>query len=63
LTGRGRVVMRAKHEIETTATGRQQLIFTEIPYMVNKHGRWLVGLTGILGAAAFGILTLVHYFM
>ena len=37
LTGRGRVVMRAKHEIETTATGRQQLIFTEIPYMVNKQ--------------------------
>ena len=37
LTGRGRVVMRAKHEIETTSTGRQQLIFTEIPYMVNKQ--------------------------
>ncbi len=37
LTGRGRVVMRARHEVETTATGRQQLIFTEIPYMVNKQ--------------------------
>uniref|UniRef100_UPI004056DE57 DNA gyrase subunit A n=1 Tax=Alistipes sp. TaxID=1872444 RepID=UPI004056DE57 len=37
LTGRGRVVMRARHDIETTATGRQQLIFTEIPYMVNKQ--------------------------
>ena len=37
LTGRGRVVMRARHEIETTHTGRQQLIFTEIPYMVNKQ--------------------------
>ena len=30
LTGRGRVVMRARHDIETTSTGRQQLIFTEI---------------------------------
>ena len=37
LTGRGRVVMRARHDIETTSTGRQQLIFTEIPYMVNKQ--------------------------
>ena len=37
LTGRGRVVIRARHDIETSATGRQQLIFTEIPYMVNKQ--------------------------
>ena len=37
LTGRGRVVMRARHEVETSATGRQQLIFTEIPYLVNKQ--------------------------
>ncbi len=37
LTGRGRVVMRARHEVETTATGRQLLVFTEIPYMVNKQ--------------------------
>ena len=37
LTGRGRVVMRARHEVETTSTGRTQLIFTEIPYMVNKQ--------------------------
>ncbi len=37
LTGRGRVMMRARHDIETTSTGRQQLIFTEIPYMVNKQ--------------------------
>ena len=37
LTGRGRVVIRARHDIETTSTGRQQLIFTEIPYMVNKQ--------------------------
>ncbi|MEL6358516.1 MAG: DNA gyrase subunit A [Bacteroidota bacterium] len=35
-TGRGRVVMRAKAEIETTATGREQIIVTEIPYQVNK---------------------------
>ena len=37
LTGRGRVIMRARHEVETTSTGRTQLIFTEIPYMVNKQ--------------------------
>ena len=35
-TGRGRVVMRAKAEIETTKTGREQIIVTEIPYQVNK---------------------------
>jgi DNA gyrase subunit A len=35
-TGRGRIVMRAKAEIETTATGKNQIIVTEIPYMVNK---------------------------
>ncbi|MGK6352717.1 DNA gyrase subunit A [Parapedobacter sp. DT-150] len=36
LTGRGRIVMRAKAEIETTKTGREQIIVTEIPYQVNK---------------------------
>lgn len=35
-TGRGRVLMRAKAEFETTKTGREQIIVTEIPYMVNK---------------------------
>ncbi len=35
-TGRGRVLMRAKAEIETTSTGKEQIIVTEIPYMVNK---------------------------
>ncbi len=35
-TGRGRVVMRAKTEIEITPTGREQIIVTEIPYLVNK---------------------------
>lgn len=35
-TGRGRVVMRARADIETTKTGREQIIVTEIPYMVNK---------------------------
>jgi DNA gyrase subunit A len=35
-TGRGRVVMRAKAEIETTKNGRERIIVTEIPYMVNK---------------------------
>lgn len=35
-TGRGRVVMRAKTEIEHTASGRECIVITEIPYMVNK---------------------------
>ncbi len=36
LTGRGKVVMRAKAEIVTSPTGKEQIIVTEIPYMVNK---------------------------
>lgn len=35
-TGRGRIVLRAKTEIETTTTGREQIIIREIPYQVNK---------------------------
>jgi len=36
LTGRGRVVMRAKAEIVTSTSGKEQIIVTEIPYQVNK---------------------------
>lgn len=35
-TGRGRVVVRGKTEIELTHSGRESIIVTEIPYMVNK---------------------------
>lgn len=35
-TGRGRVVVRAKTEIEETENGREVIVVTEIPYMVNK---------------------------
>ncbi len=35
-TGRGRVVVRAKAEIVTNSSGRDQIIVTEIPYQVNK---------------------------
>lgn len=35
-TGRGRIVIRAKTEIETDKSGRERIIITEIPYMVNK---------------------------
>ncbi len=34
-TGRGRIVMRAKTTIETTASGKEQIIVTEMPYQVN----------------------------
>ena len=36
LTGRGRVMMRARTEIETSPTGHETIVVTEIPYMVNK---------------------------
>jgi len=36
LTGRGRILVRAKAEIVTSANGKDQIIVTEIPYMVNK---------------------------
>src|SRR5690606_10926551 len=35
-TGRGRIIMRAAAEIETRDDGRQQIVVTEIPFMVNK---------------------------
>src|SRR5665647_626760 len=35
-TGRGRIVVRAKTEIELTKSGREMIVVTEIPYMVNK---------------------------
>ena len=35
-TGKGRVVIRSKTEIEQTDSGRVKIIVTEIPYMVNK---------------------------
>jgi DNA gyrase subunit A len=35
-TGRGRVVVRGKAEIETDSNGRESIIITEIPYQVNK---------------------------
>jgi len=35
-TGRGSVVMRAKHEVEEIRKDRWALVFTEIPYQVNK---------------------------
>ncbi len=35
-TGRGRIVVRGRAEIETTENGHEKLIITEIPYMVNK---------------------------
>ncbi|MDD2584532.1 MAG: DNA gyrase subunit A, partial [Bacteroidales bacterium] len=35
-TGRGRVVVRAKTDIEVSDNGRETIVITEIPYMVNK---------------------------
>ncbi len=36
-TGRGRVVMRARHEFEEFGSGRTRIVITEIPYQVNKR--------------------------
>ena len=35
-TGRGRIIVRAKTEIETMANNRSRIVVNEIPYMVNK---------------------------
>ena len=35
-TGRGRVVLRGKVNIETTKSGREKIIITEVPYQVNR---------------------------
>ena len=35
-TGRGRIVIRSKAEIETAENGHERIVVTEIPYMVNK---------------------------
>ncbi|MFM7487441.1 MAG: DNA gyrase subunit A, partial [Cytophagales bacterium] len=36
LTGRGKIVVRAKAEIVTNANGKDQIVATEIPYQINK---------------------------
>ena len=35
-TGRGRIIIRAKTNMEVSKTGRERIIVTEIPYMTNK---------------------------
>lgn len=35
-TGRGRVVVRGKYHIDTKASGREQIIITEVPYQVSR---------------------------
>ncbi|ADL41390.1 DNA gyrase, A subunit [Caldicellulosiruptor obsidiansis OB47] len=35
-TGKGKIIVRAKTSIEQTSKGRQRIIITELPYMVNK---------------------------
>ena len=37
-TGRGSIIMRARHEIETSRGDRQQIVLTAIPYQVGKSG-------------------------
>jgi len=35
-TGRGKILIRGKFNVETTKTGKEKIVFTEIPYNVNK---------------------------
>ncbi|GAB2024627.1 DNA gyrase subunit A [Lactovum odontotermitis] len=35
-TGKGSITLRAKTEIETTSSGKERIVVTEFPYMVNK---------------------------
>jgi DNA gyrase subunit A len=37
-TGRGKVIVRAKHDFEDLRDGRQQIVFTELPYQLTKGG-------------------------
>ena len=57
-TGRGRVIIRARHELEEFGQGRTRIIVTELPYQVNKkllieniaeqvHEKRLDGITGL----------------
>ena len=57
-TGRGRVIIRGRHELEEFGQGRTRIIFTELPYQVNKktlietiadqvHDKRLDGITGL----------------
>jgi DNA gyrase subunit A len=36
-TGRGRILVRAKTDVELSSTGRETIVVTEIPYQVNKR--------------------------
>lgn len=36
-TGKGSIVLRSRTEIETTKSGRERIVVTEFPYMVNKN--------------------------
>ena len=36
ITGKGKVVLRARHNIEQLKNGKERIIFTEMPYQVNK---------------------------
>ncbi|NCT94610.1 MAG: DNA gyrase subunit A, partial [Chitinophagaceae bacterium] len=36
LTGRGRVVVRGKCQVDTKPSGREQIVITEVPYQVNR---------------------------
>ncbi len=46
-TGKGRVILRAKHHLEEMPSGKTRIVFTEIPYQVNKS-RMLEGIADLV---------------
>ena len=58
-TGRGKVILRAKYEIEELKDGRSQIIFTEIPYQLTK-GPLLIKLADLVnGDRVTGVTDIV----
>ncbi len=46
-TGKGKVILRAKHHLEEMNSGKTRIVFTEIPYQVNK-ARMLEGIANLV---------------
>lgn len=64
-TGKGSIVLRSRTEIETTKSGRERIVVTEFPYMVNKtkvheHIVRLAQEKRIEGITAVRDLSLIH---
>jgi DNA gyrase subunit A len=57
-TGRGKVILRGRAEIEEPKKGRQRIVITEIPYMVNKTNFIETIAKGVNGGTIDGVVDL-----